>query len=248
MSERTELQREILVTAYANPDMSQAEIADRVGCSASYVSSVLNEYDSYDAMEARIEQLGTDIGLGSSTGVGASHREKQEFEDFSLDDTPPIGAAVAGTAVAAFLLSSGNLIANRPLIRWGLILGSLGITLSVAALFYRRVSMNGLSAGIDWLLGNEKDSVTGTESSTDSAERTPPAPQSLKDDLYFERAEKQCEWCKIHVDSPDVHHITPRNEGGANSPDNLIVLCPNCHRKADRGVMSQSKLERAIQQ
>ncbi len=28
----------------------------------------------------------------------------------------------------------------------------------------------------------------------------------------------------------EVHHITPRQQGGANKPDNLITLCSACHR------------------
>ncbi|WP_425607549.1 HNH endonuclease [Natrinema zhouii] len=35
----------------------------------------------------------------------------------------------------------------------------------------------------------------------------------------------------------------PRSEGGPNMPKNLIVLCPNCHRKADSGTISRSKLK-----
>ena len=29
----------------------------------------------------------------------------------------------------------------------------------------------------------------------------------------------------------DIHHIKPKKEGGTNDNSNLIVLCPNCHRK-----------------
>ena len=28
----------------------------------------------------------------------------------------------------------------------------------------------------------------------------------------------------------EVHHITPRNQGGSNRPENLITLCGSCHR------------------
>lgn len=246
MSQRTDLQREILVTAYDNPKMSQSEIADKLGCSASYVSNVLNEYDSHDAMAARIEQFDAGFELMGQPANGDVRQAKPDFEGISVENTPPAGIAVMGVLVAAFLLSSRGLIAERPLIRWGMIIGSFGLFLGVAALFYQRIASEGLSSGIDWVLGNEQDTVE-EESGTNSTERTQPAPQSLKDDLYFERAEKECEWCETRVDSPDVHHITPRSEGGANRSGNLIVLCPNCHRKADRGIIGRSKLERAIQ-
>ena len=76
-----------------------------------------------------------------------------------------------------------------------------------------------------------------------ASEKTNPAPENLKNELYFERANQRCEWCEEWVDTPEIHHIVPRSEGGINTAENLIVLCPNCHRKADRGVLSRSKLE-----
>lgn len=42
----------------------------------------------------------------------------------------------------------------------------------------------------------------------------------------------------------DVHHIKPRNEGGNHKPSNLVVLCPTCHRAADRGVYSRRILRK----
>ena len=77
----------------------------------------------------------------------------------------------------------------------------------------------------------------------DAFEKTNPTPENLKNELYFERANQHCEWCEEWVDTPEIHHIVPRSEGGKNTAGNLIVLCPNCHRKADRGVLSRSKLE-----
>lgn len=29
----------------------------------------------------------------------------------------------------------------------------------------------------------------------------------------------------------EVHHIIPLSKGGTDSPDNVVALCPNCHRK-----------------
>jgi 5-methylcytosine-specific restriction endonuclease McrA len=27
----------------------------------------------------------------------------------------------------------------------------------------------------------------------------------------------------------DIHHLVPVSEGGPNTPENLLALCPNCH-------------------
>lgn len=39
-----------------------------------------------------------------------------------------------------------------------------------------------------------------------------------------------CDWSKTTC---DLCHIKPVKNGGDNTPDNLTVLCPNCHRLAD---------------
>jgi len=33
----------------------------------------------------------------------------------------------------------------------------------------------------------------------------------------------------------DIHHIIPYKDKGSESLDNLILLCPNCHKLADTG-------------
>lgn len=33
----------------------------------------------------------------------------------------------------------------------------------------------------------------------------------------------------------EVHHLTRRSDGGADSPENVIALCPNCHRRVHHG-------------
>ena len=40
-----------------------------------------------------------------------------------------------------------------------------------------------------------------------------------------------CEICGYDKASRDVHHIHPVAEGGTHAKDNLISLCPNCHRE-----------------
>lgn len=246
MAGKTELQREILITAYDNRQLTQAEIADRVGCSASYVSNVLGRYDGYDAMDARIEQLNSDLGFTSrsrSTSRDAPVTDDIDMSDVSLEDLSPIGVAAVAGILGGMVLMSESLFSSRPLFRIGIVVVAALIIVTVAGLFYLKVNASGFSEATNWLLGQSSSEALN---SSEDAEKTPPAPQSLKDDLYFERADKCCEWCDVQVDSPDVHHIKPREEGGPNRRQNLIVLCPNCHRKADRGMISRSKLRRAI--
>ena len=38
-----------------------------------------------------------------------------------------------------------------------------------------------------------------------------------------------------HYLSADVHHILPLSKGGPDSYENMICLCPNCHRKFHTG-------------
>ena len=40
----------------------------------------------------------------------------------------------------------------------------------------------------------------------------------------------------------DFHHIVPFADGGEETPQNLILLCPNCHKRADVGLIPQSEL------
>jgi 5-methylcytosine-specific restriction endonuclease McrA len=41
-----------------------------------------------------------------------------------------------------------------------------------------------------------------------------------------------CEKCGWDKATCDRHHVVPLSAGGDDSPDNIIVLCPNCHRLA----------------
>lgn len=42
----------------------------------------------------------------------------------------------------------------------------------------------------------------------------------------------------------DVHHITPKSEGGADTMENGITLCPNHHRLAHSGLISLESYRR----
>lgn len=38
------------------------------------------------------------------------------------------------------------------------------------------------------------------------------------------------------------HHIVPVCEGGSNTEENLVLLCPNCHKMAHTGMISRKTL------
>lgn len=40
----------------------------------------------------------------------------------------------------------------------------------------------------------------------------------------------------------EIHHIYPVSEGGWSTPDNLILLCPNCHKAAHHGSITEKTL------
>ena len=44
----------------------------------------------------------------------------------------------------------------------------------------------------------------------------------------------------------EIHHIIPISQGGKATEENLILLCPNHHKQAHMGVLSQQTLKRHI--
>jgi 5-methylcytosine-specific restriction endonuclease McrA len=46
----------------------------------------------------------------------------------------------------------------------------------------------------------------------------------------------------------DVHHIVPWKKCRKHEADNLIALCPNCHRRAHRGEIDRKSLLQYKQQ
>ena len=49
------------------------------------------------------------------------------------------------------------------------------------------------------------------------------------------RDNHQCQKCKTKKGKLHVHHVVFKSNGGTNSPDNLIVLCSDCHDKLHKG-------------
>lgn len=69
----------------------------------------------------------------------------------------------------------------------------------------------------------------------------PPIPAEVRRRVLVEAGHR----CAIptcrHIEV-DVHHIVPWAQCQAHEYDNLIALCPNCHRRADRGDIDRKSL------
>lgn len=202
----------------------------------------VREADSYSEAESIFEEMARGA---PPTGGGKPLSLDLADEDVHLSDVPPVGLLLVGLVVGGFLIAESGLAVGSPMFLIG---GAfLLLPLGVGVLTYRVYAEEGAGAAVGFLLTTEEDGESSRSGSgDDGVEKTPPAPESLRSDLYFERAGGQCEWCGEDIDSHDTHHIKPRAEGGPNEPENLIVLCPNCHRKADNGMISRSKLRRRV--
>ncbi|NHN58759.1 MULTISPECIES: winged helix-turn-helix domain-containing protein [Halorussus] len=127
MSQKTDLQREILLTAHQNPDLTNKEIADRCDCSSSYVSTVLNRYEDYGVLEAMDDQMiqdqreldrmldGMGLGAGANDQQSGSKRgggnTTPAVEDFSLKEPETtvdwivqIGSALFALLIVGYVL------------------------------------------------------------------------------------------------------------------------------------------------
>lgn len=67
-------------------------------------------------------------------------------------------------------------------------------------------------------------------------------PRRIEKELYQE-ANSRCMACGLdEVCVLTVHHIIPYSENPRHDPSDMLVLCSNCHAKADRGEISQKTL------
>ncbi|MFB6200107.1 MAG: HNH endonuclease [Candidatus Nanohaloarchaea archaeon] len=174
----------------------------------------------------------------------SSHPE----EDINWREIPPIGALFAIILFAGYTLLENPISGDMAYLNW--VIAGFGIIGVLYFLYqtYRKYQENGITRAVGWMITAPAERDGTTSSTENQTEKVPPPSNSLKNELYFERADQQCEWCGEDIDAPEVHHITPRSEGGSNDRSNLIVLCPNCHRKADKGVMSKSKLQYKVRE
>lgn len=74
-----------------------------------------------------------------------------------------------------------------------------------------------------------------------ATEQRPAIPTPLRRRVLVEAGHR----CAIptcrHIDV-DVHHIVPWETCQVHEYENLITLCPNCHRRADRGEIDRKAL------
>ena len=59
--------------------------------------------------------------------------------------------------------------------------------------------------------------------------------QGIYSNIY-ELYDSKCAVCGFD-EAVEVHHIIPKRLGGSDEPSNVIVLCPNHHALADRGML-----------
>ena len=58
-------------------------------------------------------------------------------------------------------------------------------------------------------------------------------PVAVRDKLLVQAMHRCC-LCPEHHDITDLHHVVEISEGGPNTEDNLMVVCPTCHAKIHR--------------
>lgn len=183
-------------------------------------------------------KLSPSIPQGDSGGIDANIDLNDTSETPTL---PPGGIMLIGIVGGGLALTQGGLSLNSPVSLFGLGLIALGVV--ILGLAYRVYASEGMGAAVDYLVTIDEEESQSSEQQTKSeTQKTSPAPNNMKEAIYFERADQRCEWCEERTDSPEVHHIEPRSEGGPNEYDNLIGLCPTCHSKADKGGISKTKL------
>lgn len=61
--------------------------------------------------------------------------------------------------------------------------------------------------------------------------------------LIFQEAESHCPFCgQSDVDVLEIHHIIEQAEGGSHEPENLILVCSNCHSRITNGSISLNEV------
>jgi hypothetical protein len=209
-------------------------------------SSPIREVASYSEAERLFEEKakgGAPMGMTPSSSSGGSGASGSR-ESVDLNEFPPYGVGLVFLAAGGFMVYLFWNAENALGVPIGALFIVVGLTPFVyAGYLYRTEDWR---AAFNYLI--EADSDSSSERSTDGdTGKTPPLTQKSKQKLKFDRADHECEWCDEHHDHLEVHHIKPRSEGGPNEASNLIVLCPNCHRKADRESITRTNLKAKVE-
>ena len=86
------------------------------------------------------------------------------------------------------------------------------------------------------LIGSNKHFTKGEKVS-------PPLTEYEKNGIIYELAKGKCEHIDCNIkDELQLYYIIPRNEGGENTYNNMIVLCPDHYTMTDKGVLSKGLL------
>lgn len=235
-------QERILTPAYSSDPMT--------GFDASAIPT--HRVDSYEEAEGLFEERTRGspkggLGLAAPSGMGASNsndpiqRDAEGIDDVDLDEIPPGIFATGLLLSGAIMLWTVGLDTSSPMFLIGVGCVILGFGIPGVAI----ILADDFTEAFSNLVSTSSNSSTEIDQQN-TPEKTPPTPEKLKNDLYFDRAGQKCEWCGEQIDHPEVHHIVPRSEGGPNERTNLIGLCPNHHRMADSGGISQSKLKAKV--
>lgn len=185
---------------------------------------------------------GLGLGLGSGGGSTSEGRGDGDLLE-ELENLPPGGIALVFLITGSLVLSTSGFAPSRPVFLFGV--GMVGLSVAILAWAAFLFQAQGWREAAEFLVAVNGEEPSSNETGSDNSntpKTTPPAPEKLKNELIFGRADQECEWCGDSLDNPEVHHIKPRSEGGTNESTNLIVLCPTCHRKADQGGISRTKL------
>jgi 5-methylcytosine-specific restriction protein A len=99
--------------------------------------------------------------------------------------------------------------------------------------------------------GTEREGETATTTTHRSYSRS-----EVVKEYALRVADGVCQGCRKDApffdedDEPylEVHHLFRRRDGGPDHPDNVIALCPNCHRRVHHGKNGQEFNEELIEQ
>jgi len=59
--------------------------------------------------------------------------------------------------------------------------------------------------------------------------------------LIFQESGSRCAFCGMEdIHALEIHHLKSREDGGGDEPENLILVCSNCHSQITYGVISMA--------